>query len=78
MDQPEVSAVRRSVFPLEADTWQSIATRELAGVAEAEAVGQLQSWNMHVFMRPAPPAGTPREGNPILPSDVIFLEPPQA
>jgi len=38
----------------------------------------LQSWNFHVFMRPAAPADSPRAGNPILPSDIIFLEPPAA
>jgi hypothetical protein len=37
----------------------------------------LQSWNLHVFMRPAAPEGSSRHGNPILPSDVIFVEPPQ-
>ena len=70
--------VRRSIFPSEGDTWESIATRELAGQDAAAAVSALQSWNLHVFMRPAAPEGSPRHGNPILPSDVIFLEPPKA
>ena len=76
MSQTELSAVRRSTFPLEGDTWSSIAARELPDLDEAQAVAQLQSWNMHVFMRPAAPEDSPRHGNPILPSDVIFLEPP--
>lgn len=71
-----LSAVRRSIFPSAEDTWASIAKRELKGTPEAEAVSLLQSWNMHVFMRPAGPAGTPRAGRQILPSDVIFLEAP--
>jgi len=71
-------AVRRSIFPEQGDTWNTIAARELEGQGEAEAVSQLQSWNLHVFMRPAAPEGSPRHGNPILPSDVIFLEPPQS
>ncbi|MFT4721388.1 MAG: hypothetical protein ACI9SB_002565 [Candidatus Azotimanducaceae bacterium] len=69
------TAVRRSLFPQEADTWTCIAEREL-GDAGDDNVVLLQSWNMHVFARAAAPAGSPRAGNPILPSDVIFLEPP--
>jgi hypothetical protein len=68
--------VRRSTFPQEGDTWETIAERELDAADTAAAVSQLQSWNLHVFMRPAAPEGSPRHGNPILPSDVIFLEPP--
>ena len=52
--------------------------RELSSMDEASAVSSLQSWNLHVFMRAPAPAGSPREGNPILPSDVIFVEPPLA
>jgi len=47
-------------------------------MATEQAVAQLQSWNLHVFMRPAAPGAVPGTGNPILPSDVIFLEPPGA
>jgi hypothetical protein len=72
-----LSTVRRSIFPQEGDTWEIIASRELADQDPAAAVGQLQSWNLHVFMRRSPPEGSPRHGNPILPSDVIFLEPPK-
>lgn len=72
------STVRRSIFPAEGDTWESIASRELSGQDAEAAVSALQSWNLHVFMRPAAPEGSPRHGNPILPSDVIFLEPPKA
>ena len=73
-----LSAIRRSIFPTAEDTWSSIAARELGGTPEAEAVSLLQSWNMHVFMRPAAPAGTPRAGRQILPSDVIFVEAPRS
>ncbi len=73
-----LAAVRRSIFPEAEDTWASIAQRELDGMAADDATAALQSWNMHVFMRPAAPADSPRAGNPILPSDVIFLEPPPA
>ena len=71
-------ATRKSIFPSGDDTWDSIATRELPDVPAAEATGMLQSWNLHVFMRPAAPEGSPRAGNPILPSDVIFVEAPLA
>jgi hypothetical protein len=75
MTKNTARVVRRSLFPQEADTWVSIAERELGGADDGK-IGLLQSWNMHVFARAAAPAGSPREGNPILPSDVIFLEPP--
>ncbi|MEQ8690977.1 MAG: hypothetical protein RIC89_09120 [Pseudomonadales bacterium] len=68
--------IRRSMFPQEGDSWESIAAREFPDQEIDSIVAQLQSWNMHVFMRPAAPAGSPRAGNPILPSDVIFLAPP--
>jgi len=70
--------VRRSIFPQEEDTWESIAARAFPNEEAAGMVAQLQSWNLHVFMRPAAPADSARAGNPILPSDVIFLEPPLA
>jgi hypothetical protein len=72
----ELARVRRSIQPLGTDSWQSIAEREFPGEPVESAVQQLQSWNLHVFMRPAAPAESPRAGNPILPSDVIFVEPP--
>lgn len=73
-----LSKQRKSTFPETADTWQSIAARELPDIDSEQVVGELQSWNLHVFMRPKAPPGSPREGNPILPSDVIFLEAPVA
>jgi hypothetical protein len=74
MSKLALTAVRRSTLPEDGDTWETIAARELGDIENA--VSQLQSWNMHVFMRPAAPEGSARAGNPILPSDVIFLEPP--
>lgn len=68
--------VRRSILPQGGDTWQSIAARMLPEMAEDEAVSNLQSWNLHVFMRASGAAGSVRGSNPILPSDVIFVEPP--
>ncbi len=78
MTRSKLSKVRRSISPNAEDTWASIAARELPGQPEAEAVQLLQSVNLHVFMRPAAPEGSARAGNPILPSDIIFLEPPAA
>lgn len=69
-----LSQVRRSVLPKGGDTWESIAARELPEVATVDAVARLQSWNLHVFMRAV--IGTGGPGNPILPSDIIFVEPP--
>jgi len=73
-----LSKVRTSVLPLPGDTWASIAARELPDMDEAAATSALQSWNLHVFMRSAGASGGVKGGNPILPSDVIFIEPPLA
>jgi hypothetical protein len=72
----EMSRVRRWVAPLVGDTWAELARRELSGAPEAEGIAKLQSWNLHVFMRAA--IGLHGQANPILPSDVIFIEPPLA
>lgn len=72
-----MKAVRRSIFPAADDTWQTIAAREMPDMDEAQAVSSLQSWNLHVFARRTP-LDSPRAGNPILPSDIIFLEAPTA
>ena len=73
-----LNETRKSIFPEGQDTWESIAQRELPGMGSEEAVGILQSWNLHVFMRPAAAKDSSRAGNPILPSDIIFIAPPQA
>ena len=78
MSKHGLSTVRRSILPQPGDDWSAIADRELQGVDEKEAVQQLQSWNLHIFMRAPVAEGSPRAGNPILPSDVIFVEPPAA
>lgn len=72
-----MKTVRRSIFPGPDDTWETIAGRELAGMDTAEAVSNLQSWNLHVFARRTL-SQAPRAGNPILPSDIIFVEAPRA
>lgn len=64
--------LRKFVRPLATEDWSAIAARALPETNVEEAVGQLQSWNFHVFMRPAG-----ANGHPILPSDIIFVEAPQ-
>ena len=76
MSNARLKPVRRSILPQPEDTWQSIAKRELSEKSAEDGVSALQSWNLHVFMRAPAPADSPRAGNPILPSDVIFVEPP--
>ena len=56
---------RQFVYPQDGDTIASIAERELAGVEGAEQ--QLLSWNLHLAAR---------RSIGILPSDVVFTEPP--
>ena len=73
-----LNETRKSIFPEGQDTWESIAQRELPDMGSEDAVGILQSWNLHVFMRPAAAKDSTRAGNPILPSDIIFVAPPQA
>jgi hypothetical protein len=73
-----LTRVRKSILPSEGDTWSAIAGRELSALAEEDAVSKLQSWNLHVFMRAAAGMGRAGSTNPILPSDVIFIEPPLA
>jgi hypothetical protein len=73
-----LSIVRKSILPQGGDSWQSIAQRELSGTPVSDAISMLQSWNLHVFMRSAGGVGRLRSDNPILPSDVIFVEPPRA
>ena len=69
---------RQSIHPHAGDTWESIAERELSDQAQETAVAQLQSWNLHVFARRIIDDATGEMGNPILPSDILFLEPPLA
>lgn len=73
-----LSVQRKSLIPEPGDNWQIIAERELTELDVDNAISQLQSWNFHVCMRPAGTPGSEHEHNPILPSDVIFLEPPLA
>ncbi|MCS6987596.1 MAG: hypothetical protein NZM40_09265 [Sphingomonadaceae bacterium] len=72
----DLRPVRRWVSPGPGEGFADIARRALPDLPEAEAVGRLQSWNLHVFLRAPAPPGSPRAGNPVLPSDVIFVEPP--
>ena len=71
-----LSMQRKSIYPRFDDNWESLAVRELPDSPLEEAVGNLQSWNLHVFMRSVASDDSPRAGNPILPSDIIFLEAP--
>ena len=69
---------RRFVRPSPGDSWETIAARELADQPVEEAASALQSWNFHVFMRVTLQSDSAGNSNPILPSDIIFLEPPAA
>jgi len=60
-------ATRRHVFPDEGDDLAAIAARELPGVDGAAQ--QLLSWNLRIAMRGS--VG-------LLPSDIVFTEPPLA
>ena len=74
--QTTLSPRRRSIHPQADDTWQTIAQREMPKQPTEAAIAQLQSWNLHVFARRVIDDATGEMGNPILPSDILFLEPP--
>ncbi|MDP2293214.1 MAG: hypothetical protein Q8M22_18680 [Actinomycetota bacterium] len=58
---------RQYVFPQEGDSLDSLAARELPEVEGAAQ--QLLSWNLHLAARRA---------TGLLPSDIVFTEPPAA
>ncbi len=60
---------RRYVFPQEGDDLAVIAARELQGTEGAEQ--QLLSWNLHLAARLGSSSGIG-----LLPSDIVFTEPP--
>lgn len=68
-----LAPLRTFVRPLPGEDWEDLATRALPAIPGDEAVGLLQSWNFHVFMRPAA-----ANGSTLLPSDVVFTEAPKA
>ena len=66
--------LRQSIFASPLDTWESIAARVLGNLNQDAAVAQLQSWNLHIFARRV----LSEDGKlqqPILPSDIVFVEP---
>ncbi len=67
----ELSLQRRFVLPEIGDTLVSIAARELPEMTPEQAMGELQSWNLHIFMMRQPPGL-------LTGSDVVFVEPPLA
>jgi hypothetical protein len=64
-------SARHYVFPTPGDDFATIAARELPGIEDADQ--QLLSWNLHLAAR----AGLGRSVG-LLPSDVVFTEPPRA
>jgi len=63
------SASRRWIQPEPGDTLESIAARELSHLSPEDALRALQSWNLHLMLRPFPRGG-------LLGADVVYLEPP--
>lgn len=59
---------RRFVTPEPDETLAELAGRVMPGVSDA--LDQLQSWNLHLFIRKPPGL--------LLGSDVVFVEPPRA
>ncbi|MGB1189513.1 MAG: hypothetical protein ACPHAN_04920 [Pseudomonadales bacterium] len=70
-----MNSLRKSLKPNNGDTWTSIAERALPELDPETGANHLQSWNLHIFARRT--LGTnDQSANPILPSDIVFVEPP--
>lgn len=72
-----LSPKRAFVRPEADDDWLSIAARVFPQDKSDEAVDRLQSWNFHVLMRAGGSANSNSSGPRILPSDIIFVAPPE-
>jgi hypothetical protein len=64
------SPTRRWIQPEAGDTLASIAARELPELLPADALRSLQSWNLHLLLRPGVPGA-------LIGADVVWLEPPR-
>ena len=64
------SPTRRWIQPETGDTLASIAARELPDLPASDALRALQSWNLHLVLRPGM-AGS------LIGADVVWLEPPR-
>jgi hypothetical protein len=64
------SHARRFTQPRGGETLEQIAARELPDRPRAEAQAALESWNLHLVVRLG-------RGGGLLPSDIVFLEPPR-
>ena len=62
--------LRKWVHPEPGDSWESIAQRVLPDSDTTTAVENLQSWNLHITF------GIPM--NVLLPTHILFTEPPTA
>lgn len=60
---------RRWIQPEPGDTLASVAARELPELPAADALRALQSWNLHLILRPGMPGV-------LIGADVVWLEPP--
>ena len=73
-----MDTLRQTIHPAPGDTWATIAEAHLPSENPELAISQLQSWNLHIFARRIAPKPDGSLANPILPSDIVFLEPPLA
>ncbi len=69
MTTKTLSRQRRFVSPLPNETVEQLAARTRPDLPLEEAVDQIKSWNLHVFVMRRPPGL-------LLGSDVVFVEPP--
>jgi hypothetical protein len=69
MTKMSLSVQRRFVTPAPEETVEALAARAMPGEPLDAAIGQIKSWNLHIFAMRRPPGL-------LLGSDVVFVEPP--
>jgi hypothetical protein len=79
-EKTALKTLRKSITPALNATWEAVAEAHLPELDRNNAVAQLQSWNLHIFARRVitqdSTDSSHQTSNPILPSDILFLEPP--
>ncbi|MFK7897109.1 MAG: hypothetical protein AB8G23_14785 [Myxococcota bacterium] len=69
MSQPDAPPpIRRYFMPDANESWESLAQRASEQTTQAIDIPTLQSWNLHLAMRP--PSIT------LTPTDIVFVDPP--
>lgn len=69
MKDPAPEPIRRYFMPNANESWESLAQKASEAAAASIDVGTLQSWNLHLALRP--PSMT------LTSTDIVFVDPPR-